>query len=153
MAKIAFIKNSDSPVPKIAGITRILKSVAVAFAITVVLLLVLSALLTYTSMPDSLITVSVIFIAALSNIIAGGAASKSQQSPGWINGAVTGLIYMILLYMIGAATHGEQTYSPNLVMMFIVGLLSGAFGGIIGINIGNSRRIGAKNTYNSHRRK
>ena len=153
MAKISIIKNGESPGPRITSFTKILKSVAIAFSTTAVLLLALSFLLTYTSMPDSLITISVILIAAISNILAGSVASRTQQISGWLSGAVTGLIYMALLYMIGAATRGEQAYAPNIAMMLIVGLLSGALGGVIGINIGNSRKNGAKNTYNSHRRK
>ena len=61
--------------------------------------------------------------------------AKHRTSRGWLTGAFTGVLYMIILYIIGSAMYNNVSFGSNTLAMFALGLISGSFGGILGINL------------------
>jgi putative membrane protein (TIGR04086 family) len=56
-----------------------------------------------------------------------------------MNGAVVGLIYMLILYALSSIVYGSFPINRHVVIMFVIGAITGAIGGIIGINMKRPR--------------
>ncbi len=110
------------------------KTVLISFLITILLILLLSFLITYTDISSSVAKPYTIIVTILSIIFASILNGKKTSEKGWLNGTISGLIYMLILYITGSFTFMNFSINSNSITMFIVGLLSGALGGIIGIN-------------------
>ena len=61
-------------------------------------------------------------------------ATSGVRSRGWLNGGIVGLIYMIILYLFSSILFRNFTVDRNVLTMTVIGVLSGAIGGIMSIN-------------------
>lgn len=59
--------------------------------------------------------------------------AKNVERNGWLNGAVAGLIYMVILILIGSIS--VPLTLTNILFMALLGLILGSIGGILGINL------------------
>ncbi|MFW6022467.1 MAG: TIGR04086 family membrane protein [Halanaerobiaceae bacterium] len=59
--------------------------------------------------------------------------ARHVNKNGWLNGGLSGLVYMILLILIG--TISMPISIGNIILMALSGLVVGSIGGIIGINL------------------
>lgn len=117
-----------------SNLIRILKGSAFSIVITLVLLLIYSALLTYTSLNENTIPVFVIVITAISILAGSLISSLNIKKNGLSNGAMVGLIYILVIYLLSSII--GQNFSLNMysIIMFIASVIAGAIGGIIGVN-------------------
>ena len=97
--------------------------------------MIFSFILTYTDFPEKTISPIVLILTVISVALAGLLTAKHRASGGWLAGAVTGLLYMLILFCIGGIAFDTVTFGVNTFAMFALGMLSGAFGGILGINL------------------
>jgi len=113
-----------------------------AYIITMIIFIVFAFIITYTDFPESSIPTIVVGTTILSIIIAGSKVARRAKSKGWLNGAVTGILYMTVLYIVSSLIFNGFMFDRYVVYMFILGLFSGIFGGIIGVNLngGSNRR-------------
>lgn len=122
--------------------SAIIRGVIQAYFITLLIFLVFAILITYTNFPESAIPTVVILTTILSIVIAGAKVAKKAKSKGWLNGAVTGITYMIILYIISSLVFTGFVFDKYVLYMMFLGLFAGALGGIIGINLkGSGPRI------------
>jgi putative membrane protein (TIGR04086 family) len=93
-----------------------------------------SALLTYTSLPEGLMgTLSV--ISAIFSLWAGTMiVARKNRTHGWLNGISTGFFYILGLYILSAIVYNNYSLSLGTLFMLIVCAISGAIGGIAGVN-------------------
>ncbi|NLY44307.1 MAG: TIGR04086 family membrane protein [Clostridiaceae bacterium] len=117
------------------SIGAIAKGVILAYFVTLIVFLVFAILITYTNFPESAIPTVVIVTTILSIIIGGIRVAKKVKSKGWLNGAITGFAYMLILYIISSLAITGFVFDKYVVYMMFLGLFTGAFGGIIGINL------------------
>lgn len=110
-----------------------LKCVAIALAVSIVLLFIFSFIIAFTPYPEGMVKLGIILILVVSNLTGGWLTAKEAQSRGWLNGTVAGAFYMLLLFIIGSFINGFNITS-SAMLMILFGLLSGAVGGIFGIN-------------------
>ncbi len=115
-------------------ITSILKSILLSYVLSIILFLIFAFLITYTSVPYSIITPASIIITLLSILTASIINGKKSSEKGWLTGCITGFLYMLILYIIGSIIFKTPAISSNGIIMLIVGVVSGAIGSIIGIN-------------------
>jgi len=120
-------------VPRLGAKTWV-KALVVAMVATVVLVGVLSALLTWTPLPESTAGFGVMLCVILANIIGGMAISKKMRANGMMAGAGLGLIYAVVIYLIGAIFLNKVDMNWHTLIMLITSVISSAFGGIIGVN-------------------
>ncbi len=59
--------------------------------------------------------------------------ARNVEKNGWLNGGLAGLVYMVLLILIG--TLSMPISILNILTMALLGLIIGSIGGIIGINL------------------
>lgn len=116
---------------------KILKGVGISFGLTLICLTIFSALLTYTNLSESLIQPVVIAVTGISILAGSFFATKKVGKNGIIKGIGVGLIYILLIYVISSIVNGGNfTLTISSVIMILIGILCGAIGGIIGVNIG-----------------
>ncbi|MBZ4647579.1 MAG: hypothetical protein PWR27_2160 [Petroclostridium sp.] len=120
------------------SISTILRGVILAYIITLLIFLIFAVFITYTNFPESAIPTVVVATTVVSLIIAGAGVAKRAKSKGWLNGAIAGITYMIILYFISCLALTGFVFDKYVIYMLILGLFTGAFGGIIGINLKES---------------
>ncbi len=130
MVKMKEINSEDTK----SNFIRVIKGSAFAVVLTLILLLIYSAFLTYTKLNESTMPVFVIGITAISILIGSLMSSVNIRKNGIANGALVGLIYIVVIYLLSSIA--TKTFSLNMysIIMIIISTVAGAIGGIIGVN-------------------
>lgn len=123
-------KDKDSGAVVIIG-----KGVLLAYVISALLLIVYGILLTITSLSESSMSTIVMIITMISIALSSIYSAMKAESKGWLHGAVVGLIYMILLFLIGLIFDTGLSFDSFIIFRLFMGLVIGALSGIIGINL------------------
>lgn len=116
------------------NLIRILKGSVFAIVLTLILLLIYSALLTYTKLNESTIPIVVITITAISILAGSLVSSMNIKKNGLTNGALVGLIYILAIYLLSSIIGKNFSLNVYSIIMIIASVLAGALGGIIGVN-------------------
>lgn len=124
--------NSEN---RAGNLVRVLKGSASSIVITLVLLLIYSALLTYTSINESTMPIFIIAITAISILAGSLISSLNIKKNGLTNGALVGLIYILIIYLLSSIISGNFSLNIYSIIMMIASVIAGAIGGIIGVNI------------------
>lgn len=117
------------------NLIRVVKGSIVAIIITLILLFIFAALLTYTKIQESVINPVVIVITAISILIGSSISTLKIKKNGLLNGALVGLIYIITIYLISSLTGSGITCNINSIIMMASAIVAGMLGGIIGVNL------------------
>jgi putative membrane protein (TIGR04086 family) len=120
-------------------ISTLFKGIGVSYLVTVPLFAVFSFILSRMEFPERYIDPAVLITTMVSILAAGIISSVNLRSRGWMNGAVVGLIYMLILYALSSIVYGSFPINRHVVIMFVIGAITGAIGGIIGINMKRPR--------------
>ena len=112
-----------------------LKGIIIFFCISLFLIFVLSLILSFTNVKESIINPSIIFISMISILIPAFLLSKKMKKKGIVNGAIFGTICMLLLYIISSFINMKFGLNLNLIIMVFLGILGGIIGGIFGVNV------------------
>ena len=116
---------------------KIIKGVGISFAFTLICLTIFSALLTYTSLSENLIQPVVISVTGISILAGSFFATRKVGKNGILKGITVGLIYILLIYFISSiVNNGNFSLNLGSIIMILAGIICGAIGGIIGVNIG-----------------
>lgn len=119
------------------GFFKIIKGVGISFAFTLICLTFFSALLTYTSLSENLIQPVVISVTGISILAGSFFATRKVGKNGILKGITVGLIYIFLIYFISSiVNNGNFSLNLGSIIMILAGIICGAIGGIIGVNIG-----------------
>lgn len=113
----------------------ILKGSLIAILITLILLLIISALLTFTSIPEGTIPIMLIIASAISIIIGSIISSKKLSKRGILNGMIVGIIYIICIYLLSSIFITGFSMNLKSLIMIITSAIAGMLGGIIGVNL------------------
>ena len=114
----------------------ILKGVAIALIFTFVCLTTFSLLLVNTNMSENLIQPVVIGVTCISILMGSCLANRKMNKNGILNGCIVGFLYVIVIYVISSIVNGmDFSLNSGATIMIVLGILGGAIGGIIGINI------------------
>ena len=116
---------------------KIIKGVGISFAFTLICLTIFSALLTYTSLSENLIQPVIISVTGISILAGSFFATRKVGKNGILKGITVGLIYILLIYFISSiVNNGNFSLNLGSIIMILAGIICGAIGGIIGVNIG-----------------
>lgn len=119
---------------KLSAFLKILKFIVISYAVCVLLIAVLSALLVYTDLPESITEPCIKLITYLGVFISAFLSARSSNSRGLLWGAYTGGLNIIILTFIGAAAYGNRFFDLSNLIAILSGAGVGAVGGILGIN-------------------
>jgi len=117
-----------------ANIKRIIKGSLLSIVITIILLLIFATLLTYTSLAENTIPIVILVITGISILIGSQISTVHIRKNGIINGGLIGIIYILVIYLISSIVTGNFSLSIYSGIMIVVSMITGALGGIIGVN-------------------
>ena len=117
------------------NLKNIIKGIVLSFFITIAMLFIISILLCYTNMKESLIEPCIIFTSTFSILIGSFSVMKNIKQKGLIYGMLLGIIYMLMIYLISSFINMDFSLGFGSIIMMILGIISGAIGGIIGVNL------------------
>lgn len=116
-------------------IISVIKGLVAAYIISIPAFILFALILVNTDFPDKYKTVAVIITTIVSIFVAGMTATRGSKSKGWLNGCIIGLIYMFVLYIISSIVYKNFSIDRYVITMTVIGVLTGAIGGIAGINL------------------
>lgn len=131
MENIKKLEESSSK----GSILKVIKGSIVAIVITIISLFITALILTYTNVRESIIPVVIIAISSISILVGSILSTLHIRKNGLLNGALVGAIYMITIYLISSIAITGFGINLKTIIMFILCILSGIVGGIIGVNI------------------
>ena len=89
----------------------------------------------YTNLNESFSKYIILAIMSLSIIIGSFISSRKLNKNGLINGGMVGFIYIISIYLLSSIIIGDFSFNLYSVIAFIVSILTGVIGGVIGVNL------------------
>jgi putative membrane protein (TIGR04086 family) len=126
---------SKTAVNEKMSLTAVLKGILAAYVITIPAFMLFALILANVDFPQKLITPSVVVTTVISVLAAGSVSTKGLKNRGWINGSIVGFIYMLVLYLFSSLIYRNFAIDRYVITMAVIGILTGAIGGIIGINL------------------
>ncbi len=111
-----------------------LKSLLLAYTITLVLILIFSLLLTFTSLSESkipLLNTVVMILSIASGSIYG---AKNIKEKGFIVGGVIGIVYYLILLLVNLLFSNSLSFDVFSITRLLLASVIGVIGGMIGIN-------------------
>ncbi len=124
----------------VSALLFMLKAVAASYIISLVLLFAASVIATYGAFSDTAIQISANIVTSIATLLAGFISGRHFSSKGIFFGAATGMIYTLLLFVIGNIFSGNINWGTSFLTALSIGILCGAVGGIAGINTRRVRR-------------
>ncbi len=114
---------------------NILKSILLAFALSLILLLIVTLLLTFTPLKED--TIPLLTTAIMIISIAGGSIYVAIKAgvKGWFNGGIVGILYFLILLFLNYLFIKPFIFDIYTVGKFFVSLVVGVIGGMIGVNV------------------
>ncbi len=116
-------------------IARIMKGLIFSFLITLICIFIFSVVLTYSDVSENIIPIVIIVLTFVSILIGSMIGVRKINKNGMLNGAIIGLIYVMLLYLTSSILNTGFTANIYTIIMLIAGVISGVIGGIIGVNM------------------
>ena len=110
------------------------RGVLTAAALTFLIFALSAVLLSYTPMTENAIPYIVFATQILASFVAGFIPAKKAGTKGLITGAITALIYMAAVWLVSSQATDGFYINSHVLTMFLTALLSGAVGGITGVN-------------------
>lgn len=138
------VKSTKTPIRESITIYSIFKGIVISYLITIPLFCIFALVLTNTDFPEKLISTVVVITTIISIITAGSASTTGLKSKGWLNGSLVGFIYILILYLLSSLIFESFLIDRYVITMLVIGVLTGAIGGIIGINVKKSSRLQTK---------
>ncbi len=116
------------------------KAILFAVGFTLIVFFIAALLLTYTGLSESTIPFITTVTMVISVVLAGMVSAKAGKGRGFLNGAVTGILYALLLYVISLLVSGRFFCNVYILILLAIGIFGGAFGGILGVNMKAGRK-------------
>ncbi len=118
----------------------VLRSLLVALVLTAVFLLAVATAYLTTDLKEASCRAFVTASAIASVFLAAFLGARSLSRRGLFLGALCGALYALVLYLTGFLAFGFPGFHKGLLSTLALCLLSGAFGGVAGVNMRSSKR-------------
>jgi len=125
-----FSNNNEKSINNIIIFKGVFIGVFILLILTVIMALFSSLLFRMSSVNLNILLLVVNFFILT---FVGFYVARKVEKNGWLNGGLAGLVYMVLLILIG--TLSMPISLLNILTMAMLGLIIGSIGGIIGINL------------------
>ena len=114
---------------------KIIKGTVISIILSLILLTIYAALLSYTSISENTMVPVIITITGISILIGSSISSMHIKKQGMLNGALVGIIYMLTIYILSSIFLSSFELTTNSIIMIAVGIGTGMIGGVIGVNM------------------
>ena len=112
----------------------IVKGIFIAFLVTIITLIIFSVILVNTNLSEETIKPVIITITGISILVGSSIGTRKIKKNGIFNGAIIGGIYILSIYIISSIMSSNFSLNLASLMMIIIGMVGGVFGGILGVN-------------------
>lgn len=92
-------------------------------------------MITYTSISEGIIPIVTSTVMVISVAMSGMYTGLKLRRKGWLNGAVAGLLYAMLIMVMGWVFLDEFAVGMLLLYKALTGIVAGGVGGMIGVNL------------------
>lgn len=113
-------------------IKNVFSGIIKSFVITILLIMLIALVLVKTNVSEDIIGPAIFIITSIS-IFAG--AMSSIRKNGILYGALIGVIYIILIYLISSILNGDFALTISSLILILLGISSGIIGGVAGVNL------------------
>ena len=117
------------------NIISMAKGCIAALIITSVAIFIFSIVLTCTNVSENVIPVVTTIITGISILIGASLSTISIRKNGFLYGSVIGFFYVFVLYLLSSILSNDFSLNLTAIIMIIVALVTGAVGGIVGVNM------------------
>ncbi|TJX16131.1 TIGR04086 family membrane protein [Tissierella creatinini] len=118
------------------GFKCVIRGLTYAFTITLILLFAFSLILRFTSLSETKTIQFNIIVMILGVAVASFYIGMKLKEKGWLNGAIIGFIYYLIIILINITFLKGDSTMVLLVSKLFLSTLTGFIGGMIGVNIG-----------------
>lgn len=108
-----------------SSMIHIIKGIAIAYGITLILLFLFAILLTYTNINESMIAPVILVITIISILIGGSIGSSKIEKRGLINGGIIGALYISILYLISSLIQTGFSLNIYSILMIVFSVVAG----------------------------
>lgn len=112
-----------------------LKSFFISILLTIFFIFLLSIFLCYSNISEKIINAALIIISSICIMIGCIFMEKKMKEKGLLYGVIFGIIYMLGMFFISSFAGGDFSIEKNSIIMILLGIVAGGFGGIIGVNL------------------
>lgn len=116
-------------------VKTIAKGVLLGYIITVISLIIYSAILAYTNVSEKSIPLVLFIIGLASVFIASSLTVIKIKKSGLKNGGLIGLCYVMILYVLSSFYGVGFSLTKYSILTIILYIFLGMFGGIVGVNL------------------
>ena len=125
----------DNNIKEKSKFINLLKGSITAIVITLISLVIFSTVLANTNINENTIIPVIIAVTAISILIGSIISVSKISKKGLLNGALVGLIYITIIYLLSSLVNGNFSFDLNSLIIIISAIIAGMFGGIIGVNL------------------
>lgn len=112
-----------------------LKGLVLAFAITYILIFIISLFLRFTSLREGKLPLLNSIVMLLSIVIASIYLAIKVKEKGWLNGAILGLGYYLIIILLNFLVMRSVSLDLIIGAKLFMAIITGSIGGMIGINL------------------
>ena len=127
------IQNADirtTPLPR-----ALLKGLIVSVSVTLLALIILSLVITYTPLSEAFADIAVAVITYIAIAAGSFSAARGTSGRGWLTGIFSASVYILLMWLVSSLMQGNIHTESSTIVHIIISIICGAFGGIVGINV------------------
>ncbi len=112
-----------------------IKGIVISLIVTFGGILIFSIFLEKNNISENYIDTVIIIIAGISIFVGSFFSTNRQGKRGFITGIAVASIYMFSIYIISSIVVSNFSVNFNTILMFLIGEILGALGGILSVNI------------------
>lgn len=135
MRKVRKAPSKQQPESIGYDIMAVLKSSIVAVVITLICFTIFAVIIKVVDMQETIIPPVVQVVRTLSIAFGGMLAARASKKMGWLKGGITGIVYILWAFIISSLFGGTEFMGSLIFSDILLGVVAGAVGGIIGVNI------------------
>lgn len=106
------------------------------FFLTLVLILILSAIASFATVSSGIRSICMVVFTCLSVIYGAVYSTKKIRQKGWIVGIAVGLLYIVIIYLVSIiAGSREAALTMGDLFRVVLAILVGSLSGMLGINL------------------
>lgn len=111
------------------------KGILLAYVISIICIMIYGILLVFTGLSESSMSTVITVITLVCIALAGIYTAIKGESRGWLNGAIVGIVYMIILIFLSLLFKTGMTLDKFVLFRIFMGFVIGTLSGIIGVNL------------------
>ncbi len=128
--------NNVGKINKNSNLYVVAKGFIISLVLSIICILLYAVILVNSSIGENTIKPVIITITGISILIGSSISCLKIKKNGIINGILVGGLYFISIYILSSIAFCGFSFNLSSIIMIIIGMILGGFGGIIGVNIG-----------------